>query len=68
MSASVANDLSDREMIEFSEDEQLTFFFNIDQVLYSMTLRFIVKFQEFYKIMVLLHNHFKFVASFPISL
>ncbi|CAD8060601.1 unnamed protein product [Paramecium primaurelia] len=32
MSASVANDLSDREMIEFSEDEQLTFFFNIDQV------------------------------------
>ncbi|CAD8064707.1 unnamed protein product [Paramecium sonneborni] len=32
MSASVAHDLSDREMIEFSEDEHLTFFFNIDQV------------------------------------
>ncbi|CAD8076028.1 unnamed protein product [Paramecium sonneborni] len=32
MSASVAGDLSDREMIEFSEDEHLTFFFNIDQV------------------------------------
>ncbi|CAD8145393.1 unnamed protein product [Paramecium pentaurelia] len=32
MSASVADDLSDREMIEFSEDEQLTFFFNIEQV------------------------------------
>jgi len=68
MSASVADDLSDREMIEFSEDEQLTFFFNIEQVLYSMTLRFIVKSQELYKIMVLLHNHFKFVANFPISL
>ncbi|CAD8166389.1 unnamed protein product [Paramecium octaurelia] len=32
MSASVAEDISDREMIEFSEDEHLTFFFNIDQV------------------------------------
>ncbi|CAK68922.1 unnamed protein product (macronuclear) [Paramecium tetraurelia] len=32
MSASVADDLSEKEMIEFSEDEHLTFFFNIDQV------------------------------------
>jgi len=32
MSASVAGDMSDREMIEFSEDEHLSFFYNIDQV------------------------------------
>ena len=38
MSASVADDLSERDMIEFSEDETLTFFFNIDQVLYIQLL------------------------------
>ncbi|CAD8158835.1 unnamed protein product [Paramecium pentaurelia] len=32
MSASVADNASEREMIEFSEDEHLSFFFNIDQI------------------------------------
>ncbi|CAD8067810.1 unnamed protein product [Paramecium primaurelia] len=32
MSASVADNASEREMIEFSEDEHLSFFYNIDQI------------------------------------
>lgn len=68
MSASLSDNDSEREMIEFSEDEHLSFFYNIDQVKWLSIYRYIMKYQELYLIMEPLHNHYRFADNWVIKL
>lgn len=68
MSASVADNDSEREMIEFSEDEHLSFFYNIDQVIWFSIHRYILNYQELYLIMEPLHNPYWFADNWVIRL